>query len=334
MRQGTVPLHVSPSFPPSFVSAGNDDPLLPHTRGLVEALEQHGVDHDVLLFADDHEPVPRARVPVRPRRRRRARGAGPRCRLRAPRRRLRSRPNVASRRLGGGQRGRSTVGATWGEWVGHLTGEGSCRQGKQALSPLARSSMPDTAVVTGAARGIGRAIATRLAREGWQVVVADLDAAELARRRRRARRPRRPGRHVDRRRACATSSTRHTPTSGTSTSSSPTRASARSRVSTPPTPSGQRALDTNVLAHVRAARHLVPRWLDAGGGPPRRHRLGGRAADDARRRALLRQQARRRRLRRVAERDLPPPRHRRPGDLPAGRADADARGVRPAPGRC
>ena len=39
--------------------------------------------------------------------------------------------------------------------------------------------MPDTAVVTGAARGIGRAIATRLAREGWQVVVADLDAVEL-----------------------------------------------------------------------------------------------------------------------------------------------------------
>jgi acetyl esterase/lipase len=55
-RQGTVPLHVSPSFPPSFVSAGNADPLLPHTLGLIEALEQHGVDRDVLLFDDAHAP--------------------------------------------------------------------------------------------------------------------------------------------------------------------------------------------------------------------------------------------------------------------------------------
>ena len=55
-RQGTVPLHVTPSFPPSFVSAGNGDPLLPHTLGLIEALEQHGVDHDALLFDDAHAP--------------------------------------------------------------------------------------------------------------------------------------------------------------------------------------------------------------------------------------------------------------------------------------
>lgn len=55
-RQGTVPLHVSQSFPATFASAGNGDPLLPHTLGLVEVLEQQGVEHDVLLFPEDHEP--------------------------------------------------------------------------------------------------------------------------------------------------------------------------------------------------------------------------------------------------------------------------------------
>jgi acetyl esterase len=55
-RQGSVPVHVTPAFPPAFVSAGNGDPLLPHTIALVEALERHCVDHDVLLFDDDHEP--------------------------------------------------------------------------------------------------------------------------------------------------------------------------------------------------------------------------------------------------------------------------------------
>jgi acetyl esterase/lipase len=55
-REGTITRHVSLSFPPAFVSAGNADPLLPHTLGLVEALERHGVDHEALLFAEDHEP--------------------------------------------------------------------------------------------------------------------------------------------------------------------------------------------------------------------------------------------------------------------------------------
>jgi acetyl esterase/lipase len=55
-RQGSVPVHVTSAFPPTFVSAGNGDPLLPHTVALVQALAQCGVDHETLLFADDHAP--------------------------------------------------------------------------------------------------------------------------------------------------------------------------------------------------------------------------------------------------------------------------------------
>ncbi len=54
--QGSVPQNLTPAFPPAFVSAGNGDPLLPHTLGLVASLEAHGVEHETLLFAEDHEP--------------------------------------------------------------------------------------------------------------------------------------------------------------------------------------------------------------------------------------------------------------------------------------
>jgi NAD(P)-dependent dehydrogenase (short-subunit alcohol dehydrogenase family) len=125
--------------------------------------------------------------------------------------------------------------------------------------------MPDPAFVTGAARGIGRAIAARLAREGWQVVVADLDAAELAV-------------VADESGALAVPG------------DSSTDAGVRHLVDTAYEHLGHvdvffanagigtlkgldasdaewaRALETNVLAHVRASRLLVPRWLEAGGG--------------------------------------------------------------------
>jgi NAD(P)-dependent dehydrogenase (short-subunit alcohol dehydrogenase family) len=125
--------------------------------------------------------------------------------------------------------------------------------------------MADTAVVTGAARGIGRAIATRLVREGWSVVVADLDAAELD--------------------AVATELGALAVPGDTSTD-----AGVRELLDAAYAHLGhvdaffanagigtlagleatdeqwQRVLDTNVMAHVRAARHLVPRWLEAGGG--------------------------------------------------------------------
>ena len=54
--QGSIPQNLTPAFPPVFVSAGNGDPLLPHTLGLVDSLDSHGIDHETLLFADDHEP--------------------------------------------------------------------------------------------------------------------------------------------------------------------------------------------------------------------------------------------------------------------------------------
>src|SRR6478752_9123719 len=125
--------------------------------------------------------------------------------------------------------------------------------------------MPDTAVVTGAARGIGRALASRLAREGWQVVVADLDAAELQ--------------------SVANETGALAVPGDTSTD-----AGVAHLVDTAYAHLGHvdvffanagigtlkgldasddewtRTLETNALAHVRAARHLVPRWLDSGGG--------------------------------------------------------------------
>jgi NAD(P)-dependent dehydrogenase (short-subunit alcohol dehydrogenase family) len=125
--------------------------------------------------------------------------------------------------------------------------------------------MPDTAVVTGAARGIGRAIATRLAREGWRVVVADLDAEELATVAERIGALAVPGdtsteegvRHlID----TAYEHLEHVDVffanAGIGTLKGLDASDAE----------WSRVLETNVLAHVRAARLLVPRWLDAGGG--------------------------------------------------------------------
>lgn len=125
--------------------------------------------------------------------------------------------------------------------------------------------MPDTAVVTGAARGIGRAIATRLAREGWRLVLADLDAAELQTVADELGALAVPGdtstdagvRHlVD----TAYDRLEHVDVffanAGIGTLAGLDASDA----------DWSRALDTNVLAHVRAARQLVPRWLEAGAG--------------------------------------------------------------------
>jgi acetyl esterase/lipase len=47
---------LTPAFPPSFISAGNADPLLPQSRVLADALTRRGVPVEVLFFPDDHHP--------------------------------------------------------------------------------------------------------------------------------------------------------------------------------------------------------------------------------------------------------------------------------------
>ena len=86
------------------------------------------------------------------------------------------------------------------------------------------------------------------------------------------------------------------------------------------------------MAHVRAARALVPGWLETAGGrfvvtasAAGLLTMIGSAPYSVTKHASVG-------LRRVALGHLRPPRHRRAGDLPAGRADPDARGRRPAAG--
>ncbi len=52
----SIPQHVTSSFPPVFITAGNGDPLEPHSHVLVEALTGQGVEVDSLFFPADHEP--------------------------------------------------------------------------------------------------------------------------------------------------------------------------------------------------------------------------------------------------------------------------------------
>ncbi len=52
----SLPQHVSSTFPPTFVTAGNGDPLEPHSHALADALETQGVDVDALFFPADRRP--------------------------------------------------------------------------------------------------------------------------------------------------------------------------------------------------------------------------------------------------------------------------------------
>ncbi|MDN5795744.1 MAG: SDR family oxidoreductase [Intrasporangium sp.] len=125
--------------------------------------------------------------------------------------------------------------------------------------------VPTRAVVTGAARGIGRAVAARLVAEGWQVVVSDLDAAELET-------------------AAAVTGAHPVPADVATDAGVAGLLSAASEhlgqvdaffgnagialmggLDTPDA-DWARILEVNVMAHVRAARRLVPEWVERGGG--------------------------------------------------------------------
>lgn len=55
--QFSVARFVTAEFPPAFISAGNGDPLLPHSQALAQALAKHGVPVDALFFPSDRKPV-------------------------------------------------------------------------------------------------------------------------------------------------------------------------------------------------------------------------------------------------------------------------------------
>lgn len=48
--QASVLRHLTPAFPPAFVTAGNGDPLLPQSRALASRLAALGVAHETLFF--------------------------------------------------------------------------------------------------------------------------------------------------------------------------------------------------------------------------------------------------------------------------------------------
>lgn len=52
----TIANHVTSAWPPTFITAGNADPLLPQSVALAETLSAAGVAPDTLLYPSDHRP--------------------------------------------------------------------------------------------------------------------------------------------------------------------------------------------------------------------------------------------------------------------------------------
>jgi acetyl esterase/lipase len=57
MAEFSVLRFVGADFPPAFISAGNADPLLPHSLSLAETLNAKGARVETLFFRDDYQPA-------------------------------------------------------------------------------------------------------------------------------------------------------------------------------------------------------------------------------------------------------------------------------------
>jgi NAD(P)-dependent dehydrogenase (short-subunit alcohol dehydrogenase family) len=120
-------------------------------------------------------------------------------------------------------------------------------------------------VVTGSGHGIGRAIATRMAAEGARVVVNDLDAEAAAAVADEIGGTAVPGDCASEAGAAALVEQATGQLGGIDVWFGNAGIDVGRGLDTSEE-DWARALEVNVMAHVRAARHLVPAWLESGGG--------------------------------------------------------------------
>lgn len=56
ITEASIPRYVTETFPPSFISVGNGDPLAPQSVAMAQALRDRGVKVDTLFFAAELDP--------------------------------------------------------------------------------------------------------------------------------------------------------------------------------------------------------------------------------------------------------------------------------------
>ena len=66
MTTTAVAPHVTAAYPPTFLTAGNADPLATQSVALAWALRSKRVDVETLFYPSDHRPALGREYPVRP----------------------------------------------------------------------------------------------------------------------------------------------------------------------------------------------------------------------------------------------------------------------------